>query len=53
MPHFQERRSGEIRRKHKGPDRRSGLDRRGNNGGNLEFIERARFNAWIHDQKDS
>lgn len=53
MPHFQERRSGSDRRQYKDPDRRSGVDRRGNTGGNLEFIERARFKAWIHDQKDS
>ncbi len=53
MPHFQERRSGGDRRQYKGPDRRKGKDRRGNMGGNLEFIERDRFKAWIHDQNDS
>lgn len=51
MAHFQERRSGGDRRRFKGPDRRNGADRRGNTSGNLEFIERARFKAWLQDQE--
>ena len=51
MPHFQERRSGSDRRQQKLSDRRTGADRRGNTGGKLEFIERARFKAWLQDKK--
>jgi len=47
MAHFQERRSGGDRRQFKGEDRRKKFDRRGNTGPNLEFIERARFEAWL------
>ena len=48
MAHFQERRTGGERRQFKGEDRRKNSDRRAaNTGTNLEFIEQARFNAWI------
>ena len=47
MAHFQERRAGGDRRQFKGEDRRKKLDRRGNTDGNLEFIERARYQAWL------
>lgn len=53
MAHFQERRSGGDRRLFKGQDRRQGKDRRGNTSGNVEFIERARFKAWVKDQNNS
>ncbi len=47
MAHFQERRSGNDRRCHKGEDRRKQADRRDRSGDNVEFIERARFKAWM------
>ena len=47
MAHFQERRSGSERRQFKGEDRRNKSDRRDNNSINLEFIEQARFKAWL------
>jgi len=47
MAHFQERRTGGERRQFKGEDRRKNPERRGNTGTNLEFIERARFKAWM------
>jgi hypothetical protein len=47
MAHFQERRAGGDRRQYKGEDRRKNLDRRNAAGGDLEFIERARFKAWM------
>jgi hypothetical protein len=47
MAHLQERRSGDERRQFNGTDRRTQRDRRGNSGKNLEFIERARFKAWV------
>lgn len=46
MAHFQERRAGD-RRQYKGQDRRKNLDRRAATSGDLEFIERARFKAWM------
>ena len=46
MAHFQERRTGD-RRQFKGEDRRKNIDRRATTGGDLEFIERARFKAWM------
>lgn len=45
--HFQERRSGDDRRQYKGKERRGSSDRRGQAIENLEFIERARFKAWM------
>lgn len=48
MAHFQERRSFEDRRKFKGKDRRSNTNRRVQTEGDLEFIERARFKAWMN-----
>lgn len=46
--HFQERRSGDDRRQYKGKERRGSSDRRGQQAiENLEFIERARFKAWM------
>gem|GEM_PF-4477923 len=47
MAHFQERRSGNDRRKFNGKDRRTQGDRRNQSSADLEFIERARFNAWL------
>ena len=47
MAHFQERRSGSDRRQFKGEDRRKNSDRRGNSNPDIEFIERARFKAWL------
>ncbi|QMU62282.1 MAG: hypothetical protein GKR92_11485 [Gammaproteobacteria bacterium] len=47
MAHFQERRTGGERRQFKGEDRRKSSDRRDNIEGNVEFIERARFKAWM------
>jgi hypothetical protein len=47
MAHFQERRTGGVRRQFQGEDRRNKSDRRDNNGTNLEFIERERFKAWM------
>ena len=47
MAHFQERRSGNDRRRYKGEDRRKQADRRDRSSGNVEFIERARFKAWM------
>ncbi len=47
MSHFQERRAGGDRRQYVGEDRRKKSDRRDNSGTNLEFIERARFKAWL------
>ncbi len=47
MAHFQERRSGSDRRQFKGEDRRKNPDRRGNSNLDIEFIERARFKAWL------
>ena len=47
MAHFQERRSGGDRRRFKGEDRRKQTDRRDQSSDNLEFIERARFKAWL------
>ena len=47
MAHFQERRSGGDRRQFKGEDRRKTSDRRGKNSPDIEFIERARFKAWL------
>ena len=47
MAHFQERRSGGDRRQPNGVDRRKKTDRRGNGSTDLEFIDRARFQAWL------
>jgi len=47
MAHFQERRAGRDRRRYQGEERRKNSERRGNTVGNLEFIERARFKAWM------
>jgi len=47
MAHFQERRSGHDRRQFKGKDRRSHADRRKLGVDDIEFIERARFKAWL------
>jgi len=47
MAHFQERRAGGDRRQYMGEERRKNSDRRGDTSGNLEFIERARFKAWM------
>lgn len=53
MAHFQERRSGSERRQLNSTDRRIQRDRRGNSGKNLEFIERARFKAWIEKTEEN
>ena len=47
MAHFQERRSGGDRRRCNGEDRRKQTDRRDKSSDNVEFIERARFKAWM------
>ncbi|MFK7816495.1 MAG: hypothetical protein AB8B92_09170 [Gammaproteobacteria bacterium] len=47
MAHFQERRTGGDRRQFEGQDRRKNTKRRENTETNLEFIERARFKAWL------
>ena len=47
MAHFQERRSGGDRRQFRGEDRRRKLDRRSNSNHDIEFIEHARFKAWL------
>ena len=47
MAHFQERRSGGDRRQFKGKDRRKKLDRRSKTDTDTEFIEHARFKAWM------
>ena len=52
MSNFQERRYGNNRRQPNGPDRRSGKDRRGNTGSDLELIEQDRFKAWLEENKD-
>ena len=47
MAHFQERRSGSDRRQFKGGDRRSKSERRDTSCSDTEFIEQARFKAWM------
>ena len=47
MAHFQERRAGGDRRKLSSEDRRNTKERRNHSVDNLEFIERARFKAWV------
>ena len=47
MAHFQERRSGGDRRRLNREDRRKQTDRRDKSSDKVEFIERARFKAWM------
>lgn len=47
MAHFQERRTCGERHQFKGEDRRNKSKSRGNTSENLEFIEHARFKAWM------
>jgi hypothetical protein len=47
MAHFQERRLGNDRSKFDGKERRKSSKNLSNEKSNLEFIERARFKAWL------
>ena len=49
MAHFQERRTGGDRRKHKNGDRRKNPNRRvdSDNTESLDFIDQARVKAWL------
>jgi len=51
MVHFQERRSGDDRRKHTAKDRRSNTERRLQTEEELELLDRARYKAWM-DMRD-